>query len=172
MVERYSSRSSLLQEAEKIITNDRNKSYGEPDEDFQRIAGIWNALGFRAPGDVPVKGHHVALAMIALKLSRITWSSGHYDSWLDVAGYAGCGYETAQLEEARRKQDGRPTGRMILLGDQAIKLNHFQVSVGEEKYTIQRRTPDGFDPCNTEQCRAGHTFWAACDYRMVLDESR
>jgi hypothetical protein len=30
------------------------------------------------------------------------WSPGHRDSWLDIAGYAGCGYETATLEEERR----------------------------------------------------------------------
>jgi hypothetical protein len=110
---RYSHRSNLLQEAEKIITVDRNKSYGEPDEDFQRIAAIASAMGFRVlktverpDGDtsefVALAGSDVARFMIALKLSRLAWNSTHRDSWLDLAGYAACGYETAQLEEGRR----------------------------------------------------------------------
>jgi hypothetical protein len=110
---RYNHRSNLLQEAEKIITVDRNKSYGEPDEDFQRIAAIASAMGFRVlktverpDGDtsefVPLMGSDVARFMVALKLSRLAWNSTHRDSWLDLAGYAACGFETAQLEEDRR----------------------------------------------------------------------
>lgn len=108
---RYNHRSHLLQEAEKIITTDRNKSYGEPDEDFQRIAAIASAMGFRIEKDTgvdgftssrPLTGSDVARFMIALKLSRLSWMPTHRDSWLDIAGYAGCGFETAQLEEDRR----------------------------------------------------------------------
>jgi hypothetical protein len=102
---RYFKRSHLLQEAEKIITVDRNKSYGEPDEDFQRIAAIASAMGFRVTeGDAirPLSGSDVARFMIALKLSRLSWMPEHRDSWLDLAGYAACGYETAQLEADRR----------------------------------------------------------------------
>jgi hypothetical protein len=104
--ERLKLRAELLAEAERIISNDRNKSYGEPDEDFQRIAGIASAMGFRIDaggGEIrELRGSDVATFMIALKLSRLMWSPGHRDSWLDIAGYAGCGYETATLEEQRR----------------------------------------------------------------------
>lgn len=43
--------------------------------------------------------HDVALAMICLKLSRITWTPGQMDSWVDIAGYAACGWECS-VEEA------------------------------------------------------------------------
>jgi hypothetical protein len=93
--ERLKLRAELLAEAERIISNDRNKSYGEPDEDFQRIAGIASAMGFRIDaggGEIrELRGSDVATFMIALKLSRLMWSPGHRDSWLDIAGYAGCG---------------------------------------------------------------------------------
>jgi hypothetical protein len=112
MSKRYTRRSELLTEAEKITTQDRNKSYGEPDEDFQRIAAIASAMGFRTlktiereDGNtsefVPLSGSDVARFMIALKLSRLAWMPDHRDSWMDIAGYAGCGYETASLEKER-----------------------------------------------------------------------
>jgi hypothetical protein len=98
---RYTHRKTLLQEAEKIVSVERNKSYGEPDEDFKRIAAIASAMGFciDAGGDMlrPLRSDDVAKFMIALKLSRLMWSPNHRDSWLDIAGYAACGFETAQL---------------------------------------------------------------------------
>jgi len=104
--QRLKRRTELLEEAERIITQDRNKSYGEPDEDFQRIAAIASAMGFRIDaggGEIrELRGSDVATFMIALKLSRLMWSPAHRDSWLDIAGYAACGYETADLEEVRR----------------------------------------------------------------------
>jgi hypothetical protein len=98
---RYTYRSDLLREADKIVTQDRNKSYGEPDEDFKRIAAIASAMGFcidAGSGELrPLRSDDVAKFMIALKLSRLMWMPDHRDSWLDIAGYAGCGFETAQL---------------------------------------------------------------------------
>lgn len=85
-----------LREAERLITRDRNATYGEPDADFQRIAALWSVLFERT-----FTPHEVALAMICLKLSRLTWSPGHYDNWVDVVGYAGCGWECAVREEGR-----------------------------------------------------------------------
>lgn len=105
MNDRYTMRSDLLQEADRIISNDRNKSYGEPDEDFQRIAAIASAMGFRIDsggGEIrELRGADVAKFMIALKISRLMWSETHRDSWLDIAGYAGCGFETAKLQAER-----------------------------------------------------------------------
>lgn len=90
-------RALLLREAERLICGDRNAAYGEPDQDFQRTAAIWSAMF-----DRPFTGHEVALAMIALKLSRLSWSAGRFDSWCDIAGYAGCGWDTAVAQEKRK----------------------------------------------------------------------
>jgi hypothetical protein len=104
--ERMTDRKRLLDTAAEYVLKQRNKSYGEPDEDFQRIAGIWNALGFRGPGGIELTGHHVSMAMIALKMSRLTWNGSHEDSWIDIAGYAACGMETANLQVSREAAKG------------------------------------------------------------------
>lgn len=81
-------RAKLLREAEKIITGDRQASYGDATESFNRLAALWTAtLG------TPVTAAQVALCLIQLKVSRLTASPDHADSWLDIAGYAALGGE-------------------------------------------------------------------------------
>lgn len=170
MDERYTSRSEILREADKIITADRNKTYGEPDEDFQRIAGMWNVLGFQAPDGEKMQGHHVALAMVALKLSRLTWSAGHRDSWMDVAGYAACGYETAQLEEMRRNSKTFAPGKLeepVSIVPSAAVIYAAQEALNMEPETLHnmglmlRLTRD------VDECGDVHSLQPPCSYRVV-----
>jgi hypothetical protein len=88
-----SARVSILHEAEEAITGDRNNSYGPPTQDFKRTAAILNALGYRGPADTDLLPHDVAIIISAVKLSRLMWSPHKRDSWVDLAGYAACGYE-------------------------------------------------------------------------------
>lgn len=93
-------RSGLLQDAEDVITGDRNNSYGDPHQDFARTASILTAMGFvfLDPEEVfDIQAHHVAMILAAVKLSRLAWDPGKRDSWLDLAGYAACGYEAHEL---------------------------------------------------------------------------
>lgn len=100
MVNRSSSpRASVLEEATQLITGDRNNAYGPPTQDFQRTANMASAFGFQVNGE-PLKSHHVAILMVLLKMSRLAWTPTKRDSWVDTAGYAGCGYECA-VEEAK-----------------------------------------------------------------------
>lgn len=86
-----SPRSDLLREAAEIITADRNITHGEPVENFHNIAALWTVLltdKLRreiTPGEV-------AMMMAATKLARMM-AQHTRDHWLDLAGYAGCGYE-------------------------------------------------------------------------------
>lgn len=92
-----SPRGSALDEAKQLITGDRNNAYGPPTQDFDRTAAMASAFGFEVNGR-PLKGHHVAIFMMLLKVSRLAWTPGKRDSWVDAAGYAGCGFECATVE--------------------------------------------------------------------------
>ena len=94
-----SPRAELLREAEALTTGDRNNQYGPPSQDFARSAGILNALGFRGPGDRPIRTHEVALILAAVKMSRLVWSPEKRDSWVDLAGYAACGFDCVAEEK-------------------------------------------------------------------------
>ena len=91
---KVSPRASMLREAERLVDGDRNAQYGDPRQDFQRTATMWTAyLG------TEVASHDVAALMAMLKLSRIRWSPAKRDSWVDLAGYAACGWHCAMPEE-------------------------------------------------------------------------
>jgi hypothetical protein len=84
----------MLREAEALVDGDRNAQYGDPRQDFQRTAAMWSAyLG------VEVAPHDVAALMAILKISRIRWSPAKRDSWVDLAGYAACGWHCAMPED-------------------------------------------------------------------------
>lgn len=97
-------RASVLHEAEKLTCGDRNNDYGPPTQDFQRTADLLNALGYKridaADTVLDILPSDVAIMIAQVKVSRLMHSRGKRDSWVDLAGYAGCGYECAQ-EEAK-----------------------------------------------------------------------
>jgi hypothetical protein len=82
-------RTETLHKAEQLINQDRNNQYGPPTQDFTRTAQMWQAYL-----DHPIQPHDVAALMCLLKLSRISWQPDNHDSWIDLAGYAACGWET------------------------------------------------------------------------------
>lgn len=86
-------RSGVLAEAETLITGDRNNQYGPPHQDFQRSAEAANAYGYRGPHGLPLQAHDIAILISLVKVSRITWQPDKRDNWVDLAGYAACGYE-------------------------------------------------------------------------------
>ena len=81
-------KSKCLDTAKSLICDDRHKEYGDTNSNFSDIAKIWSVvLGHK------VTPKQVALCMIAVKMSRLRQNIQHEDSWVDIAGYAGCGSE-------------------------------------------------------------------------------
>ena len=92
-------RVEALREAAKIISSDRNKQYGAPEDNFDRTAKIWSViLG------IPISNEDVAMMMVGLKMARYA-NKGEFqpDTWIDIAGYAGCGYEVGLREDKKKK---------------------------------------------------------------------
>lgn len=79
---------TILQEAERIINGDRHDTYGEVSESFSSIARLWSAYLSRQ-ATVNITSEDVVNMMILLKVSR-TQGTYHRDSYVDIAGYAGC----------------------------------------------------------------------------------
>lgn len=94
-------RGKILREAEKLITGDRNKNYGSPTENFDTTAALWNAqMGHKLKPGESFTGPDVALLMIQLKMARLKTSPSNRDHYLDIAGYAACGWECQEVEDA------------------------------------------------------------------------
>ena len=81
-------RSECLDDAMQLLTGDRNVEYGEPIENFERVATGWSIIL-----NANVTPHEVALCMAWLKIARLTETPDHKDSYTDAAGYMALGWE-------------------------------------------------------------------------------
>lgn len=83
-------RAAILDAAKKIVTGDREKQYGKPEDNFAVIAEFWTTyIGH------PISSEDVAIMMALLKIARIR--SGNYktDSFIDGVGYLSLAAEIA-----------------------------------------------------------------------------
>lgn len=87
-------RADILDEAKRIVTQDRNRQYGPPEDLFAAIGMIWLGLDL-ARGDRARNAVDVGLYLAALKLARASANPGHRDSFVDGAGYLACAGEIA-----------------------------------------------------------------------------
>jgi hypothetical protein len=82
-------RVQALKEAARITNGQRDMQYGGPEDNFDRIAKIWTVIFARE-----FTTEDVAMAMVGMKLARFASNAGFQpDTWIDIAGYAGCGFE-------------------------------------------------------------------------------
>lgn len=80
----------LLEKAAATVDGDRQEDYGSAEESFARIAKLWSALL-----GIEIAPWQVAQLMAAMKLSRLTTTHDHEDSYVDLAGYAALGASLA-----------------------------------------------------------------------------
>lgn len=92
-------RVEVLLEAAKLIDGDRNVSYGTPTQNFTNIAEMWTTRFRHKLKDFEAfTAADVADAMILLKVAR-SIAQVKRDTYVDIAGYAGCGWEAAESEQ-------------------------------------------------------------------------
>lgn len=94
----------ILEEAIAVVAG-RGKSYGRPEDNFLRIARLWNAHllnryadGYGGDTTVAIPNldaQDVSMMMALMKIARLANDPNHHDSWVDIAGYAACGGELA-----------------------------------------------------------------------------
>ena len=93
-------REVLLNKAIQCVCGDRERDYGTPEDNFNRIAGLWSAYtGYT------LSAVDVAMMMALLKIARIKGGGGTGDSFVDLAGYAACGGEIVEREAFRVKEE-------------------------------------------------------------------
>ena len=88
-------RAKTLRTAEDLVNGQRARDYGDPQENFGRIASLWNAQ-FSKKLKEPFTAGDVALALVHLKLSRLANTPDHEDSFVDACGYLALGAEIAE----------------------------------------------------------------------------
>lgn len=85
-------REHILDEAKRCVLQDRNLDYDSPENNFQRIADLWNVyLGDKLVD--PILPHDTAVMAIMIKIARIMQSPSKEDHWVDISGYSAAGAE-------------------------------------------------------------------------------
>lgn len=83
-------RSQVLESARKIVV-ERECTYGGATKTLSAMSEMFSLYL-----DHPIEPHDVALIEILQKIIRLKQTRGlHADSWIDIAGYAAIGAETA-----------------------------------------------------------------------------
>ena len=78
-------REEAVRRVSQCILQDRNASYGDPEDNFRNIAELWTTTT-----GVQHDAVSVSILMVQMKMARIKTNPSHLDSWIDIAGYALC----------------------------------------------------------------------------------
>lgn len=97
-------RKEILNAAIKTVCEERQDSYGTPEDNFAIIAGLWSGY----LGDVMLEAEDVAIMMILLKIARIQTGTFKPDNYIDIAGYAACAAEVAGGAEVKSADSIKP----------------------------------------------------------------
>ncbi len=75
--------SQILQQAEKLVSGDRNKTHGDKLENHKNIALLWSAYL-----EMKITPKDVAILMVLLKLARTKAGEHNIDDYVDACGYS------------------------------------------------------------------------------------
>ena len=75
-------RGNILDEAKRLIHTDRQKDYGHPLINHQRIANLWSVIL-----EKEITPAQAALCMAMVKAARLVQTPQHEDSYIDGAAY-------------------------------------------------------------------------------------
>ena len=97
--EKTVSRADILDRAKAIVTGEREKQYGKPEDNFAAVAKMWEVyLRGQCVGegaDVRVAPEDVAMMMVLLKVGRLMTGDYLADNYVDICGYVACAGEIA-----------------------------------------------------------------------------
>ena len=85
-------RAECLEKAMQCICGERENEYGTPKRNFECIANLWTAYK-----GIEITAQDVSMMMALLKIARIRTGAATEDSFVDLAGYAACGAEIAEV---------------------------------------------------------------------------
>lgn len=84
------------------IVHQRGNVYSHPYSNHKRIAELWSAYL-----EFPITAFQASVMQILVKISRLVETPGHYDSLVDIAGYARVAHmidEVMRSDSANREE--------------------------------------------------------------------
>lgn len=97
--EKTITRADILDTAKAIVTGEREKQYGKPEDNFAAVAQMWEVyLRGQCVGegaDVRIAPEDVAMMMVLLRVGRLMTGDYLADNYVDICGYVACAGEIA-----------------------------------------------------------------------------
>ena len=90
-------RQKIIEEATRLVSTDREKSYGNKKKNHTNIAKLWSAYL-----DKDVTPHDVAILMALLKIARTKLGDHTIDNYIDLVGYAAIAGEIVDKEDDKQ----------------------------------------------------------------------
>jgi hypothetical protein len=87
----------IIDEASKIVSDDREKAYGNKKANHNNIAKLWSAYL-----DKDISPHDVAMLMTLLKVARTKSGENHIDNYIDMCGYAAIAGELVEKKKPKQ----------------------------------------------------------------------
>lgn len=91
-------KSAIAHKAVEIVGGSRQKDYGKPEDNFERIARFWQAYFLNTGRDIKITAGDVSPMMRLLKEARLCATPDHADSHVDLVGYALTGADIAGVK--------------------------------------------------------------------------
>ena len=98
----------ILEKANSLISQDREKDYGDKVKNHENIAKLWSAYK-----DTKITAHDVAIMMTLLKIARTKLGAVSKDTYIDMSAYSAIAGEI-KFKEPKEESEGERRGRMTL----------------------------------------------------------
>jgi hypothetical protein len=89
-------RGNILGQAHELTHGDRNKNYGSPLTNHERIASLWSTYL-----ETQIRPDQVAICMALVKVARLIQTPDHLDSYIDGAAYMAIAGEIVSEDEGK-----------------------------------------------------------------------
>ena len=99
-------RKEVIRQAEQAVMADRNNIYASPEQNFQRIADLWNTY---LEGKSEVTPYDTSIMMVLVKVARAIQSPHLIDHLVDAAGYAACAADVMPEAPETEPEEGTRT---------------------------------------------------------------
>jgi len=94
------SAADLARKAADLVGGDRDRQHGAKDDNFSRIASLWDAYLHTRRTRGPLTAVDVGHMMVLMKVARTQSGALNMDDYVDMAGYAACAGEIAGRRRA------------------------------------------------------------------------
>jgi len=101
-------REETLKAAMECVLVNRNKDYADPEDNFSAIAELWTFwLRQRYGIEFVLTPLDIAMMSSDIKKARMLENPYKEDNFIDIAGYAACAAEVAEIEQERAMEKQR-----------------------------------------------------------------